>query len=112
MAGNINQTVSWSNVETAYYVNETMYIGNASALTLAAGVVLKFNTNVGLNVQAESSLLGSAGAIFTSYKDDAHLGDANGDGSVTNPAANDWNALYVTGTGSELSGANVLYNTP
>lgn len=110
--GDINQAVAWTNTESAYCVNGTLYVSSASALTLASGVVVKFAANSGANVQAGSSLVGSATAIFTSYKDDAHLGDSNGDGAVSTPAEGDWESIYVTDTDTVLSGANVLYSTP
>ena len=33
--------------------------------------------------------------IFTSYKDDLNGGDSNGDGSQTQPSANDWEYIKL-----------------
>lgn len=37
-------------------------------------------------------------AIFTSYRDDAHGGDTNGDGNTSSPTVGDWDYISISGT--------------
>jgi hypothetical protein len=48
--------------------------------------------------------------VFTSYKDDAHGGDQNGDGAATSPARRDWGHVNTNGTnGSRFEYCHFLY---
>ena len=48
--------------------------------------------------------------FFTSYKDDSHKGDTNGDGQLTNPEEGDWYDIYEGPYSDYLQWANILYD--
>ena len=68
-----------------------------------------------LVLQAGTSALvnyNGTGVYFTSYKDDAHGGDTNGDGAGSAPMAGDWGGIYNDATSTYMSWANILYENP
>jgi hypothetical protein len=79
-----------------------------STLTLEPGVIIKFHPVNGPYMMLDSTsgrIVADGNAcrpvIFTSYMDDSHGGDTNGDGSATSPVRRDWD--YISTNGSENS---------
>jgi hypothetical protein len=110
----IANTVTWSNTEVAYAIPQTSSgfgVASNKTLTLASGVAVKFAAGVTFTVSTGATLASDSTNIFTSYKDDAVKGDSNGDGATTVVAADYWEGIYVSGTSSWLTGANVKFAT-
>lgn len=94
----INTAISWSETEVAYVIDDNdFWINEAATLTLADNVVLKFRADGTLVLNdGESAIVNhdGTGVYFTSYKDDTHKGDTNGDGSATTSNNTDWDGIY------------------
>ena len=83
-----------------YIVSNSVTVANGVTLTLLPGTILKFNTGCSLTVNGTLDAQGTRAApiVFTSLKDDAHGGDANGDGEKTYAQAGDWADIKAYGT--------------
>ncbi|MBW2736313.1 MAG: hypothetical protein JRH20_28325, partial [Deltaproteobacteria bacterium] len=79
------------------------------SLTLADGVVLKFAAESAMVVQGPLQNHDGTEVYFTSFKDDSHKGDTNGDATATTAADGDWDGLY-DGDGNRHTWPNVLFD--
>jgi len=123
---NIEDVTIWKS-EKIYVIKKwDFYVSNT--LTIEAGAIIKFTTGGDFLTLGESGTIVANGSsdkpiIFTSYKDDAHGGDTNGDGKATTPARNDWGHIntnsyngsifnycefYYGGTGSNSSTLDIF----
>ncbi|MDP3543805.1 MAG: hypothetical protein Q8T11_15160, partial [Elusimicrobiota bacterium] len=75
-----------------YQVTGNITVPSGLTLTLQPGTILKFNAGLSLTVNGTLISSGTVAepVIFTSYADDAAVGDTNGDGAATTPGAGNW----------------------
>jgi hypothetical protein len=108
---NIDQVTTWSK-DSIYLIKKyDFYVNNS--LTIEAGTIVKFHSSDGPDLTLGNSgtiiAVGTSSdpIIFTSYKDDAHGGDTNGDEDATSPARKDWGRISTNG----LNGSRFEYCT-
>ncbi|MXQ65788.1 hypothetical protein GQ466_17330 [Actinomadura rayongensis] len=107
----IDADTTWGPTGSPYVV-ENLSVSSGATLTLLPGTVVKFKRyNSAISVSGKVLSLGTPGrrVIFTSIKDDAVLGDTNGDGSASTPQEGDW--MNVMFANASKEGLSVLDNT-
>ena len=98
---NITSPTTWETGKVYLITKWDFYVENT--LTIEPGVVIKFHPSDGPYM-----MLGTGGTvmaqgtasdpiIFTSFKDDSHGGDTNGDGTATSPGPGDWGSVNTNG---------------
>ncbi len=102
LCGNITQNTYLPAAYNVYVVTCNVTVNSGATLTLEPGVIVKFNANTSMQIQAGAALSAtgtSADPIyFTSIKDDSVGGDTNNDGNITVPARGDWGEIQVQAT--------------
>lgn len=99
LAGTYYQGYTFTRAASPYIIDGPVYI-RSGVVTFEPGVVVKFrNTISSLTVHGDASFVSNGTAnepvFFTSYKDDAHGGDTNGDGAASQPHPGDWGYLSI-----------------
>ncbi len=80
------------------YYSGGFTLGNSIDLTLNENVVLKMGIGGTLTMELGASIvLNGSNSYITSYKDDTHGGDIDGQSSVPNPSTNYWSGVRVSG---------------
>lgn len=80
-----------------YVVWDNANFDSQTSTWIDGGLIFKFNAAKSLHFFGQLTMNTSVtdGNVFTSYKDDTHLGDTNGDGNSTLPARRNWGGLYL-----------------
>lgn len=95
-----------------YYYTGSYTIGTGAVLTIEPGVINKFQSGVGMNVEkglkAEGGGTPDSMIVFTSISDDFYGGDTNADSNATNPnlTFGEWPGIRYQGT--SLSAQSIL----
>ena len=108
----IEGNISWEETEVPFVLSAELQIESSNSLTLSDGVILKFDGG-SIWYQGDNLInYDGSGVWFTSYKDDEHGGDTNGDAGNTQPATGDWNGIYNAGANPEYWEIwdNILYD--
>ncbi len=109
---NIEGNISWEETEVPFVLSAELQIESSNSLTLADNVILKFDDG-SIWYQGDNLInFDGSGVWFTSYKDDEHGGDTNGDAGNTVPADGDWDGIYNAGANPEYWEIwdNILYD--
>ncbi len=100
--GNINDVeFTLTSYDNLPYNSGGLKINQSAVMTLAEGVVLKFDAGSGLEVAGKLKATGATGrpVILTSANDDI-AGDTNGDGSTSKGEAGQWKGIYSYNNGT------------
>ncbi|MEK7133554.1 MAG: PxKF domain-containing protein [Patescibacteria group bacterium] len=103
-AGTYYSNEHFTKAGSPYIIDGFVYF-RGGTLVVDSGVVVKFKTatsTLGIHGDATFTSLATKDepVYFTSYKDDVHGGDTNGDSNATSPAPGDWSNLNVGGGSS------------
>ncbi len=120
VSGTISTNTTWDIQGSPYIITSTITVSSGVTLTIAAGVVVKFSGSQPSDrtIDVDGTLIANgtvAQPIYiTSFLDDSVGGDANGDGTTTNPNPGDWNQLRYTTESSNniLDNVVVRYGSP
>jgi parallel beta-helix repeat protein len=95
VSGTIFVNTNWTVGGSPYVVTGTVNVGTGVTLTIDPGVIVKFNSQQGINVNGTLIADGEEGSeiVFTSIKDDSYGGDTNNDGAASIPAPRDWGSI-------------------
>ncbi|MCH8047583.1 MAG: right-handed parallel beta-helix repeat-containing protein [Planctomycetes bacterium] len=111
VGGTLANGAVWEDVQgLPYLVVNDVTVPSTRTLTINGGVVVKFNSGRRLTIQGTYIDANAAGdlVVFTSYRDDTHGGDTNGDGNSSG-IPGDWSGIYFQSNDNLFDHALVRY---
>jgi hypothetical protein len=103
--------VTWGAIEVPFVIDHNdLWIEEDASLTVGYNVIVKFMLGSELITYGNIVNYNGLGVYFTSYKDDEHGGDTNGDGNATSPKDEDWVGIYNNNADSYETWSNILYD--
>ena len=113
ISDDISSPTTWQSGKV-YVVTESINI--TSTLTIQAGTIIKFESQVYMETSGSGSINASAGTstlpiVFTSIKDDIHGGDTNIDKTDSLPLKKDWSGIFVNTNGSLFNSCEFYYGS-
>lgn len=107
----ISKDTTLKKSRSPYIIRNDFLISSGLTLAIEPGVIIKFFPEALLTIDGVLKTEGTVTEkiIFTSFKDDEYGGDTNQDGSLTSPAAGDWQRIQINGDGSSLTHAILRY---
>ncbi len=108
ITSDITTDQTWS--EGVYWIRNNIDVDAGNTLTIQPGVIVKFGSNVRLQVFGLLNAQGTADnrIVFTSEKDDSFGGDTNGDPESV-PSSGDWSQIYLRNPGSVIEHALIRF---
>jgi hypothetical protein len=104
-------SIKWLETELPFVIQVDITLKSGERLEFADGVILKFKPGITLTKKSGAILdQNNTDVYFTSYKDDLHGGDTNGDGNDSYPANGDWIGIDDITLGW-WGGYHVLYDS-
>ena len=101
----VRDVAGYTNI--TYLLEETLTINSGTHVQLAPGVVMKFFSGVGINVEGSLEIAGTPGneIYLTSRLDDnyGNPGDTNNDGNSTSPANRNWTYLNYLPSADDIN---------
>lgn len=98
VCGPIGVDTTWTESGNVYVLTCDVTVNAGVTLTIQPGVVVKLLdawTDLYVNGKILAQGTAVSPVVFTSYRDDTHGGDTNGDGSASSPAPGDWSAVLI-----------------
>lgn len=109
-SGGFDVTVNWNNTEIPYVIDESHQVHPSATINIGPNATVKFKRpGTGLSRHSPQNINIHSTAFLTSYKDDAHGGDTNGDGNNSIPTNGDWEGVYNGYNQTYEQGPNILY---
>ncbi len=102
-------TTTWTETEVPYCIFDDLAIDTGMTFSIANGAIVKMTLNEIDKYDAGTFNYGTT--IFTSYKDDAHGGDTNADGTASSPSVGDWEGIWLETGDWQANGAQIMYST-